>query len=121
MHSGGHYGFITNACFDPDQKVGAIAPPPAGGDRADISTTFLQPFLTYTTPDAWSFTAQSESTYDWKGEQWTVPLNAVVAKVTKIGDQLVSIAGGVRYWADGPESAPHGWGFRLAVTLLFPK
>ena len=25
MHSGGHYGFITNACFDPDEKVGAIA------------------------------------------------------------------------------------------------
>jgi hypothetical protein len=25
MHSGGHYGFITNACFDPKEKVGAIA------------------------------------------------------------------------------------------------
>ena len=25
MHSGGHYGFITNACFDPEEKVGAIA------------------------------------------------------------------------------------------------
>jgi D-alanyl-D-alanine carboxypeptidase len=25
MHSGGHYGFITNACFDPNEKVGAIA------------------------------------------------------------------------------------------------
>jgi hypothetical protein len=24
MHSGGHYGFITNACFDPVEKVGAI-------------------------------------------------------------------------------------------------
>ena len=24
MHSGGHYGFITNACFDPKEKVGAI-------------------------------------------------------------------------------------------------
>lgn len=24
MHSGGHFGFITNACFDPEQKVGAI-------------------------------------------------------------------------------------------------
>lgn len=24
MHSGGHYGFITNACFDPEQKIGAI-------------------------------------------------------------------------------------------------
>ena len=25
MHSGGHYGFITNACFDPKEQVGAIA------------------------------------------------------------------------------------------------
>jgi D-alanyl-D-alanine carboxypeptidase len=25
MHSGGHYGFITNACFEPTEKVGAIA------------------------------------------------------------------------------------------------
>jgi CubicO group peptidase (beta-lactamase class C family) len=25
MHSGGHYGFITNACFEPKEKVGAIA------------------------------------------------------------------------------------------------
>jgi D-alanyl-D-alanine carboxypeptidase len=24
MHSGGHYGFITNALFDPEEKVGAI-------------------------------------------------------------------------------------------------
>ena len=24
MHSGGHYGFITNACFEPEEKVGAI-------------------------------------------------------------------------------------------------
>jgi D-alanyl-D-alanine carboxypeptidase len=25
MHSGGYYGFITNACFEPEEKVGAIA------------------------------------------------------------------------------------------------
>ena len=25
MHSGGHYGFITDACFEPKEKVGAIA------------------------------------------------------------------------------------------------
>jgi len=25
MHSGGHYGFITNACFEPKEKIGAIA------------------------------------------------------------------------------------------------
>jgi hypothetical protein len=26
-----------------------------------------------------------------------------------------------RYWADGPEGGPHGLGFRLTVTLLFPR
>jgi hypothetical protein len=50
-----------------------------------------------------------------------VPINGIVSKVTKVGDQLVSIGGGVRYWADGSIAAPHGWGFRLAITLLFPS
>lgn len=89
--------------------------------RPDLSTTFLQPFLSYTTKDAWTFTLQTETTYDWKGEQWTVPLNALVSKVTKVGDQLLSVGAGVRYWADGPQSAPHGWGLRLVVTLLYPR
>ena len=94
----------------------------AGDDsRADISTTFLQPFLSYTTPTAWTFSLNTESTYDWKNEQWSVPINAAVSKVTKIGGQLMSVGGGVRYWADSPASGPEGFGFRLVVTLLFPK
>ena len=90
-------------------------------DRADVSATFLQPFVTYTTPAAWSFSGTTESTYDWEGSQWSVPLNLVVTKVTRIGGQLVSIGGGLRYWADGPESAPERFGARLVVALLFPR
>jgi hypothetical protein len=90
-------------------------------DRADISTTFLQPFLSYATPTAWSFTLNTESTYDWKGKRWSVPLHALVSKVLKLGGQLVSVGGGARVWADGPDTGPHGLGFRLIVTLLFPK
>jgi len=89
--------------------------------RNDISATFLQPFATYTTPDAWSFTLQTESTYDWKAEQWSVPVNFVVAKVTKFDDQLVSLFGGVGYWADGPDGGPEGVRLRFGITLLFPK
>ena len=38
----------------------------AGDDaRPDVNRTFLQPFVTYTTADAWSFTLQTESAYDW--------------------------------------------------------
>jgi hypothetical protein len=94
----------------------------AGSDsRPDISSTFLQPFLAYTTPDAWTYTLNLESTYDWKAEQWAVPINAVVTKLVRIGEQRVSIGGGVRYWADSPPGGPHGWGFRLVFTLLFPR
>ena len=94
----------------------------AGEDnRADVSSTFIQPFLSYTTKDAWSYTIQTETTYDWKGEEWSVPVNAHIAKVTNLGGQLVQFGAGVRYWADSPESGPHGWGVRLFATLLFPK
>jgi Putative MetA-pathway of phenol degradation len=90
-------------------------------DRPDISSSFLQPFLSHTTKTAWTFGLNAESTYDWKGKQWAVPINATVTKLLRFGDQPVSIGGGVRYWAEGPEGGPHDWGFRLVLTFLFPK
>jgi hypothetical protein len=90
-------------------------------DRQDVNATFLQPFLSYTTPTAWTYTLNTESTYDWEGEEWNVPVNALVSKVTKVGSQLVSVGGGLRYWADSPESGAEGLGVRLVFTLLFPK
>jgi hypothetical protein len=94
-----------------------------GGDsnRADISATFVQPFLNYTTKTATTFGLNTESTYDWKSERWSVPINATVSQVLKIGDQPVSVGAGVRYWADSPASGPQGWGARVVVTFLFPK
>jgi hypothetical protein len=77
--------------------------------------------VSYTTPTAWSYALNAESTYDWEGDQWSLPVNVIVSKVTRIGSQLVSVGGGLRYWADGPASAPEGLGFRLTFTLLFPK
>ncbi len=53
-------------------------------DRNDVNSTFLQPFISYTTKDAWTFTLNTESTYDWEGEQWSVPLNFTVSKLVKI-------------------------------------
>lgn len=101
--------------------VNHIASFAGNDDRADINATFLQPFLSYTTPTAWTVTGQTESTYDWEGEQWSVPVSVIVSKVTKVGGQLISVGGGVRYWADSPEAGPEGVGFRLVVTLLFPR
>ena len=90
-------------------------------DRDEFNQTYLQPFISYTTPEAWTFTLQSESTYDWNTGDWLVPLNFMVAKLIKLGDQPVSIVGGVRYWADSPETGPHDFGARLGITFLFPR
>jgi hypothetical protein len=90
-------------------------------DRADVNATFLQPFLTYTTPTQWTFALNTESTYDWENEQWSVPVNANVSRLMRFGNQLVSLGGGVRYWFDSPDSGAEGLGLRLTVTLLFPR
>ncbi len=90
-------------------------------DRPDISSTFLQPFLSYTTPSASTFSASIESTYDWKGKEWSVPLGLYIAQVLPIGTQLVSLQAGPRYYLDHRDNGPRGWGFRVAFTLLFPK
>jgi hypothetical protein len=68
--------------------------------------------VSHTTKTAWTFSLNTESSYDWKAEQWSVPVNALVSKVTRIGPQLIQFGVGVRYWADSPNSGPHGWGAR---------
>jgi hypothetical protein len=90
-------------------------------DRNDISATFLQPFLTYITSTKTTLSLNTESTYNWKAEQWSVPINAQVSQLLKLGDQIVSVGVGARYWADSPDTGAKGWGWRLNFVLLFPK
>ncbi|WP_353643122.1 transporter [Mesorhizobium sp. WSM2239] len=90
-------------------------------DRGEINATFLQPFVSYTTPDAWTFGVNTETTYNWTSGEWSVPINLTAAKLVKFGNQPVSFTVGTRYWAESPENGPEGWGFRGVVTLLFPK
>lgn len=89
--------------------------------RNDINSTFFQPFLSYTTPKAVSYAINIESTYDWDSDQWAIPVNLTMTKVTKIGGQLVSVGGSVRYWVESADSGPEGFGVRLMITLLYPK
>ena len=92
-----------------------------GAGRVNINSTFLQPFLTYTTKTFTSFSVNSESTYNWQTEQWSVPINLMVTQLFKIGEQRLQLQAGARYWADSPDTGAHGWGARLTLTFLFPK
>lgn len=90
-------------------------------DRSHVNASFLQPFVSYTTPTAWTLTLQTESTYDWRASQWSIPIHGLATRVVNLGGQLVSVGGGLRYWAESGDSGPEGFGGRLMVTLLFPR
>lgn len=94
----------------------------AGSDtRPSFSMSNFQPFLSYSTKTAWTYTLNAESTYDWKADQWNVPLHLSVAKLVRFGKQPVSFGGTLRCWVASSPTGPEGCGFRLTVTPLFPR
>jgi hypothetical protein len=90
------------------------------GGRDDVNATFLQPFVSYTTKTFTTFGLNTESSYDWEHRQWTVPLNASVSQLLKVGKQPIQLALGAKYYAEKPDGGPD-WGLRFTVTFLFPK
>jgi hypothetical protein len=93
----------------------------AGDDkRADVNTTFLQPFAAYTFKTNTTVTLTLESTYDWDADQWTVPVNLVVSQLVMFGKQPVSLALGYRNYVEAPVGGPE-WGLRFVVSFMFPK
>jgi hypothetical protein len=89
-------------------------------DRQDVSATYLQPVLDYTTKHHTTFGLGAESTYDWKQKQWTVPVLAHLSQLVKIGELPVQLKLSGKYYAEAPEGAPD-WGLRFSITFLFPK
>jgi len=87
---------------------------------SDVNATFLQPFVSYTTKMYTTFAVNTESTYDWENGQWTVPVNASVAQLLKLGGQPMQFQIGPKLYVEGPTGAPD-WGIRFAYILLFPK
>lgn len=113
--NGWTYGMLGN-------QIWSVASVRGKGDNTpDISAAFIQPFLSYTTPTAWTYGLNTESSYNWKTSQWTVPLNLTIGKLTRIGSSPVSFTGGIRYYTTSPNGGAHGWGYRFVVSLLYPK
>ncbi|MCR5878883.1 hypothetical protein [Phenylobacterium sp. J367] len=88
--------------------------------RDDISQTFVQPFLSWTSPSHTTIGINTESTYNWKSGSWTVPVNLTVAQLTTIGGRKVQFTGGAKVYAAREDKGP-AWGLRFVTTLLFPK
>ena len=90
-------------------------------DRAEVNAGFFQPFLARAMGGGVTVSINAEATANWDADEvWSVPLNLGASKVVRIGKQMASVAGGVRYYVEKPTGGPD-WGLRFAFTLLFPR
>ena len=72
------YGFLAN-------HISSFA---GEEDRDDISSTFLQPFVSYVTKTKTTFGVNTESSYNWeaeKGNRWSVPVNLTISQLFMVG------------------------------------
>jgi hypothetical protein len=85
------------------------------------NTTFIQPFVAFSTKRAWTFSLQSESTYDWENDAWSVPFNATASKLAIVSGRPISFQAGAGYWLESADQGPSGLRFRLQVQFVFPR
>ena len=91
-------------------------------DREDINASFVQPFTAYIFKKTkTTLSMNTETTYDWDADTWSVPVNLTVAQMLKIKGQILQVVVGPRYWAESPDGGPEGFGLRAGLTMLFPK
>jgi hypothetical protein len=94
----------------------------AGSDsHPDVSETYAQPFVAYTTTKAWTFAATSYDTYNWTAGRWTAIVNPIrVSRLVKLGRQRLSVGGALRCTVTSPQYQPKGCGLEFTVTPVYP-
>lgn len=89
-------------------------------DRDEVNQTFLQPFISYNTRAATTYSLNTESSYNWTTRTWSVPVNVSVSQLYTFGKQRVSVAAGAKIYLTDEVGAPD-WGLRVTATFLFPN
>jgi hypothetical protein len=105
-----------------------------GVERGDVNADFMQPFLSYTTKTAVTFSLNAEASSNWRlysrdsdgsllpqdGTQWIVPINVAVSKLASFGPFPMSLGAGVGVFAAAPDNQP-SWRLRITGTILLPR
>jgi hypothetical protein len=88
-------------------------------DRADVNTTFFQPFLARNFTGGYALTAVTEISQNWDFDSTSGMFTIVGSKVVTIGSQMVQVGFGPKIFFGNGRAAD--WGFRAVFVLLFPK
>ena len=85
-----------------------------------FSQMFVQPFVSFTKRN-WTLSATTETTINWEADndRWTVPVELLGSRMTRIGFLPFSVQVGGGGYAMSPSGGPE-WRLRLQFTVLLP-
>jgi len=91
------------------------------GDGGYFSNTQIQAFLTFLPGGGWNVGTTPIMNYDWKSEEWTIPLNLTVGKTIKVGNMPVKLALEVNYYVEQPDLFGPEWMVSFNITPVVPN
>lgn len=88
-----------------------------GGWRDEQHSTSVFEFNAgFYLPNAWTLFTNPKVRYDWVDEQWTVPLNLGIRKVTSIGSLPLQVVVKADYYVEQNDAFGEGFAVTLNVT-----
>lgn len=69
----------------------------------------------------WSYGSAPIMNYDWKSEEWTVPLNFAVSKTVMFGKMPVKLELEANYYIEQPDLFGPEWMIGFSITPVVPN
>ncbi len=91
------------------------------GDSGYYSTSQLQVVLKYLPGNAWAVSTSPIMNYDWKAEEWTVPLNLDVSKTVLLGKIPLKLNLEANYYIEQPDPFGPEWMIGFNITPVVPN
>lgn len=91
---------------------------PAFGTQNNL---YGQPFVAYTTKDAFTYTLNMEAQYNYDTHRTSNPLYAGVSKLIVLDGVPLQFGAGPMYYVSNTPGGPSGWGARATATLVILK
>ena len=107
-YSKGLYGALTNHQWD----VG-------GSGNADINLTGIQVLWVHLPGGGYNIGSSPFISYDWEGEQWTVPINVSGGKTVVWNGRPWKLSAEINYYVEKPDAFSPEWmiGFNFAPVV----
>jgi len=91
------------------------------GKEKSFSTTSIQPLVIFTPGGGWQVASKPIMTYDWKGEEWTIPVALSVAKTIIAGQTPLQIEVELNYYVEKPDAFGPEWMLSFNLTPVVPN